>query len=65
MESYWSVLVNPQEKFRTFNFFCGFWIEIILKFNGGRPCLGFLGCVYLFSVKVPHVIAFSQSQDSN
>jgi hypothetical protein len=36
-----------------------------LKFNGGRPCLGFLGCVYFFSVKVSYFIAFSQSEDSN
>jgi hypothetical protein len=28
MGSYWSVLVGSCEKFKTFNFFRGFWIEI-------------------------------------
>ncbi len=65
VDSYWSVLMGSCEKFRTFNLFHCFWLEIDRNFNDGRPCLGFLGRANFFSEKVSYIIAFSQSLDYN
>jgi hypothetical protein len=61
LDSYWLFLMGSCEKFKTFNFFHYFRLEIDRNFNDGRPRLGFLGRANFFSVKVSYIIAFSQS----
>jgi hypothetical protein len=49
-------------KVQHFNFLW-FLDRNILKLNDGRPCLGFLGHTYFFSVKIPYLFTFSDSLD--
>jgi hypothetical protein len=60
MESYWLVLMLSCEKFRTFNLFRGFWLEIDRN-SMMADLLSQIEGVRFFSVKVSYFIAFSQS----